>query len=146
MKKTTLSRRHFLGAAGTAAAACTIVPRHVLAKSGKTPPSEKLNIAGIGIGGQGGGDVRSVAGGNNIVALCDVDSPTAAGMFKTFPDAKHVQRLPQDVRRDGQADRRRARRHAGPHPRRGRDGRHAARQTRLLREAAGPLGRRGPRS
>ena len=88
MKKTTVSRRHFLGAAGTAAAACTIVPRHVLAKSGENPPSEKLNIAGIGIGGQGGGDVRSVAGGNNIVALCDVDFVKAAGMFKTFPDAK----------------------------------------------------------
>ena len=88
MQKSTLTRRQFLGAAGAAAAACTIVPRHVLAKSGENPPSEKLNIAGIGVGGQGGGDVRSVADGNNIVALCDVDFVKAAGMFKSFPKAR----------------------------------------------------------
>jgi predicted dehydrogenase len=65
-----------------------IVPRHVLAASGTTPPSEKLNIAGIGVGGQGAGDLNDVAPGNNIVALCDVDARHAANTFKKFPDAK----------------------------------------------------------
>ena len=45
------SRRRFLGT-GAAAAAFTIVPRHVLGGAGFVPPSEKLNIAGIGIGGR----------------------------------------------------------------------------------------------
>ena len=75
-RKMRLSRREFLGAAG-AAAAFLVVPRHVVAASGRTPPSDKVNIAGIGVGGQGGGDVRGMAGGNNVVALADVDSKKA---------------------------------------------------------------------
>jgi hypothetical protein len=51
--KARLTRRQFVGAA-TAAATFTIVPRHVLAAGGGTPPSEKLNIAGIGVGGMVG--------------------------------------------------------------------------------------------
>ncbi len=82
------TRREFLRAAGTAAAAFTIVPRHVIAASGQTPPSEKLNIAGIGVGGQGAGDLDMVAPDNNIVALCDVDSQRAAKTFEKFPQAK----------------------------------------------------------
>lgn len=67
------SRREFLQGAAGAVTAFTIVPRHVLGQ-GMTPPSEKLNIAGIGAGGMGGGDINAVAGaGGNIVALCDVD-------------------------------------------------------------------------
>jgi predicted dehydrogenase len=80
------SRRAFLrGAAGTAAA-FTFVPRHVLGQ-GTTPPSEKPNIAGIGAGGMGGGDINSVSGGSNIVALCDVDLRRASTIQK-FPQAK----------------------------------------------------------
>ena len=82
------TRREFLRGAGTVAAAFTIVPRHVLAGSGTTPPSEKLNIAGIGVGGMGAGDINAVAPGNNIVALCDVDSVRAADPFKKFPAAR----------------------------------------------------------
>jgi predicted dehydrogenase len=83
-----LSRREFLGAAGAAAATFLVVPRHAVAASGKTPPSDKVNIAGIGVGGQGGGDVRGMAGGNNIVAFADVDSKKAEKIFGEFPDAK----------------------------------------------------------
>jgi predicted dehydrogenase len=50
-------------------------------------PSEKLNIAGIGAGGMGGGDINSVSGGNNIVALCDVDLRRAS-TIKKYPKAK----------------------------------------------------------
>ncbi|MGC8644035.1 MAG: gfo/Idh/MocA family oxidoreductase, partial [Isosphaeraceae bacterium] len=65
------NRRQVL-AAGTAATTFTIVPRHVLGGAGYVAPSSKLNIAGIGVGGMGTGDVKSVSG-ENIVALCDVD-------------------------------------------------------------------------
>ena len=85
MSKTTLGRREFLGAA---VAAATLVPRCAVAGSGQTPPSEKLNIAGIGQGLQGQGDVRNVSQGNNIVALCDCDQRNAANGFKAFPQAK----------------------------------------------------------
>jgi predicted dehydrogenase len=47
-----------------------------------------LNIAGIGVGGMGAGDIANVAPGNNIVALCDVDLKRSGETFKKFPDAK----------------------------------------------------------
>lgn len=82
------TRRQFLSTAGTAAAGFMIVPRHVIAGGGAPPPSGRLNIAGIGVGGQGAGDLEAVANNNNIVALCDVDSARSAGTFKKFADAK----------------------------------------------------------
>jgi len=84
-KKLAVTRRAFLGAAA-AAATLTIVPRHAVAQSGKTPPNEKLNIAGIGVGGQGGGDLQNLSG-ENIVALCDVDQGRAGGSFTRWPKA-----------------------------------------------------------
>jgi predicted dehydrogenase len=81
-----LNRRQFIRRSAAAAAAFTIVPRHVLG-DGQTPPSEKLNIAGIGVGGQGGGDLHEMAT-DNIVALCDVDWNKAANTFNTYPKAK----------------------------------------------------------
>ena len=87
MRKT--NRRQFLsdGAAVGAAAAFHIVPRHVLGGPGKTSPSDKLNIAGIGVGGMGAGNLRNVRS-ENIVALCDVDHGYAAGTFGAYPQAK----------------------------------------------------------
>ena len=81
-----MSRRRFMGQAA-AVAAFTIVPRHVLGGSGNVPPSEKLNIACIGVGGMGGSDVGSVSS-ENIVAMCDVDFRHAAGTFKKYPRAE----------------------------------------------------------
>jgi predicted dehydrogenase len=81
-----LSRRDFIGAAG-AVAAFTIVPRHVLGGPANTPPSEKLNIAGIGVGGQGASDLEALES-QNIVALCDVDWRHAGDTFKRYPNAK----------------------------------------------------------
>ena len=71
-KKTILSRRDFLGSAALAAATVTIVPRHVLGGPGFKAPSDKLNIACIGVGGKGFSDTLGVSE-ENIVALCDVD-------------------------------------------------------------------------
>jgi len=80
-----LSRRAFLGSAATAA--LSLVPRRVLAGSGETPPSERLNIAGVGVGGKGYSDLTSVRS-ENIVALCDVDWQRIGDAARTFPAAK----------------------------------------------------------
>lgn len=82
-----MSRRQFVGGLAAATAAFQVVPGHVLGLNGATPPSGKLNVAGIGVGGQGGHDVSQLAN-ENIVALCDVDWDHAAGIFKRFPQAK----------------------------------------------------------
>jgi len=88
MNQPTFTRRQFVGSMAAAGAAAMIVPRHAVAQGGQTPPSEKLNIAGIGVGGMGAGDINAVSGGNNIVALCDVDQRRSRGTFEKFPDAK----------------------------------------------------------
>ena len=81
-----INRRRFL--AGTAmTAAATIVPRHVLGGAGNIAPSEKLNIAGIGVGGMGKSNMMQLES-ENIVALCDVDHEYAAETFKRYPKAK----------------------------------------------------------
>src|SRR6266850_3225843 len=82
-----LSRRTFLRTAAVASSAFMVVPSHVLGLNGSTPPSGKLNIAGIGIGGQGASDLEQLSS-ENIVALCDVDSSHAGRIFKKYPKAK----------------------------------------------------------
>ena len=67
-----ISRREFLGAAAMTAAAVTIVPRHVLGGPGQTPPSEKINLAIIGPGGQGTFDMTQ------FMALPDVQVVSVA--------------------------------------------------------------------
>lgn len=78
-----MSRREFMGAA----AAFTVIPRHVLGGRGRTAPSEKLNVACIGVGGMGGSDVSQMRG-ENIIAFCDVDWKHAGPTFKRYPDVK----------------------------------------------------------
>ena len=76
------SRRKFLGAASTAAAGFMVVPRHVV---GATPqrkaPSDRLNIACVGVGGMGFSDTRGVRS-ENIVALCDVDDEMISQLIR----------------------------------------------------------------
>ncbi|MBE3134983.1 MAG: Gfo/Idh/MocA family oxidoreductase [Acidobacteria bacterium] len=86
MAKVKTTRRGFLGAAA-AGAAFTIVPRYVLGGPAALAPSEKLGIAGIGVGGMGGGNLSQMET-ENIVALCDVDHAYAAPIFKKYPGAK----------------------------------------------------------
>ena len=84
------SRRSFIKASSLAASSFFIVPRHVLGK-GFIPPSDKLNIAGIGVGGKGRSDLSSFAKSPkvNIVALCDVDDRQAVTSRTNFPNAKY---------------------------------------------------------
>jgi predicted dehydrogenase len=56
-----ISRRNFIGKTAAATAAFTIVPRHVLGGPGFTAPSDMVNVAGIGLGNQGGSDIRNIA-------------------------------------------------------------------------------------
>jgi predicted dehydrogenase len=81
------TRRDFVSKAALVSAAAMIVPSRILGFGGATPPSEKLNIAGIGIGGQGAQDLQQLSS-ENIVALCDVDTVHAARIFRTYPKAK----------------------------------------------------------
>jgi len=78
-----ISRRDFMAAA----AALTIVPSAVLGRNGNVAPSNKLNIAGVGVGGVGRAYIQSVSS-ENIVALCDVDEKYAANTYKLYPKAK----------------------------------------------------------
>lgn len=84
------SRRKFIKNAALIGAGITIVPRHVMGR-GYVAPSDKLNIAGIGVGGKGQSDLTSFAKSPNvnIVALCDVDDREAAKSRKNFPKAKY---------------------------------------------------------
>ena len=87
MKDKDFSRRRFIGGVASTALTVSIVPRHVLGGRGYTPPSDKLNIACIGVGGKGRSDVVGVAS-ENIVALCDVDEHRGADSFRRFPRVK----------------------------------------------------------
>ena len=81
-----LSRRRFLGSAA-AATAFAVVPAHVLGGSGKTAPSEKLNIAGIGLGKRGPRDLAECAKHAHVGALCDVDEKHLTREGKKYPGA-----------------------------------------------------------
>ena len=66
-----VSRRDFVTNVAATTAAVTIVPRHVLGK-GFAAPSDTLNVAAVGVGGQGRSNLVNLAS-ENVVALCDVD-------------------------------------------------------------------------
>jgi predicted dehydrogenase len=82
-----LPRRTFLASAAAVTAGFTIVPRHVLGGQGTTAPSDKLNIACVGVGGMGKNNVKNCAD-ETIVALCDVDSALSEPVFALYPNAK----------------------------------------------------------
>lgn len=85
------SRRNFIKSSLTALAGFYIMPRHVLGGPGFIAPSDKLQVAGIGVGGMGGGDVKGIyeSGRAEIAFLCDVDDRRAAESRKAFPKAKY---------------------------------------------------------
>jgi predicted dehydrogenase len=86
-KEKGVSRRDFVKKTAVAAAAFTVVPRHVLGGKGYTAPSDKLNIAGIGIGNKGLDNLMGMES-ENIVALADVDWTYSARVFNRYPNAK----------------------------------------------------------
>lgn len=85
--KTTLSRRSFLQRATGAGATILILrdPRLAFAYEANA----RLNVSGVGIGGQGRGNLDQIAkAGSTIVALCDVDEAQGGGTFTQYPQAR----------------------------------------------------------
>ena len=108
--KSILNRRSFLSKSTKAGAGLLILRNSRLAFAYEA--NSKLNIVGIGVGGQGRGSLDAFHRmGNNLVALCDVDAKRAGDIYQKHPGAKSY----QDFRRMFG---------------------HEAGQTRLLREAA----------
>ena len=87
MRRKRLSRRTVLKTAAAGALGFRFLPRRVLGGKGHTAASDRLNVAGIGVGGKGHSDVVGM-GSENIVALCDVDEHRAGGALREFPDAR----------------------------------------------------------
>jgi len=80
-----VTRRRFLGTAAVASA-FSLVPRHVLGGPDHKPPSQKLNLAVIGVGGRGR-NLLDWMSSENIVALCDVDARSLAAVGDKWPQA-----------------------------------------------------------
>ena len=89
-----LSRRGFLQGSVAGVAAFSLVPRHVLGRSGQVPPSEILNAGLVGCGGQGGEDLRSnitrFGGEFRLVARCDVKYADVADNKMVYTDFRRV--------------------------------------------------------
>jgi hypothetical protein len=83
-----ITRRSFIGRTGAVAAGLTILPGSVISGFGHRAPSDKLNIAVVGIGGMGNSNLKAVKGTENIAALCDVDWNYAKKVFADNPGAK----------------------------------------------------------
>lgn len=83
-----MKRRSFIKKSAAAGAAFTIVPSFVLGKT-HVPPSDTLYMAGIGVGGRGGGVCSELFETQKVkfVALCDVDAVRAANTFAAHPNA-----------------------------------------------------------
>ena len=90
-QKNDTSRREFIRNTALPAAGFMIVPRFVLGGKGYTAPSDRLLVAGIGVGGKGESDIMSFykSGKADIAFLCDVDDKRAANSVKAFPKAKY---------------------------------------------------------
>jgi len=78
------SRRAFMGATASTAFAFSIVPSRMF---GKDAPSNKLNLAIIGAGGQGGFSLRNTTT-ENLVAFADVDKVRSEKVVRSCPKAK----------------------------------------------------------
>lgn len=84
-------RRNFIKNSTLLATGFSIIPRHVMGGAGFTAPSDKLIVAGIGVGGKGESDIANFAnsGKADIAYLCDVDDRRAASSVSRFPKAKY---------------------------------------------------------
>lgn len=97
------SRRKFLKGSALAAAGFYIVPRHVLGGPGFIAPSDKLRVAGIGVGGKGRSDVAEMAksGKADIISLCDVDDTRAQASRDAFPKASYYKDYREMLAKEG---------------------------------------------
>src|SRR4030042_617302 len=89
-KDNRVTRRQLLKGTVGAAAAFTIVPRHVLGGVGNTPPSEKFGGALIGCGGRGNGTFEGLGPDVEKLAICDVKFVKHADNKKVYTDFRRV--------------------------------------------------------
>ena len=78
--RTEIGRRDFIKTA-VGASVFMIVPRHVLGGPAYVAPSDKVNVAAVGVNGKGKTDIREVAH-ENIYALCDIDDRKMAATLE----------------------------------------------------------------
>jgi len=97
----TLNRRSFIGKAAALASGVWI--GGALHAEPKRPANEKLNLGFIGVGGRGWNNLQALAG-ENVTALCDVDSVRAAEAFKRFPRAPKYRNFRQMLDRERSLD------------------------------------------
>ncbi|MHC4595432.1 MAG: Gfo/Idh/MocA family oxidoreductase [Planctomycetota bacterium] len=86
METNIIQRRQFLKSTAAAGMGLLILPSGTL--SGANAPSNKLNVALIGVWGRGRAHHDPISS-ENVVALCDVDENNLALAAKKFPKAKH---------------------------------------------------------
>ena len=70
IRRMTVDRREFLARSAATLAAGTSASSGLCTAA----PSEKVNLAAIGVGGKGWSDINSVSVGHNVVAFCDVET------------------------------------------------------------------------
>ena len=88
MNTSKITRRHFFLSGAVSLAAGNLLAQTLTRTRGRyRSPNEKLNLAAIGVGGQGAGDIAECES-ENIVALCDVDWKSAAETFSKYPKAR----------------------------------------------------------
>jgi predicted dehydrogenase len=88
-KSSNVSRRQFLGTGLAAAAAFTVIPRHVLGGAGFTAASDQITIGFIGTGKQSRYLVTEFARRAKVIAGCDVDS-RKLDRFKTITEEQYA--------------------------------------------------------
>ena len=84
------TRRNFIKSSVLLAAGFYIIPRHVMGGKGFIAPSDRLIVAGIGVGGKGESDLNEFfkSGKADVAFLCDVDDKQSAASRTRFPKAK----------------------------------------------------------
>jgi predicted dehydrogenase len=84
-----MNRRQFISSTALGVTMFSILPAKMVSGAERVAANDRINIAGIGVGPQGTGDIDAMAGERqNIVALCDVDDNYAAKTFQKYSSAK----------------------------------------------------------
>ena len=104
LPRTGLTRRHFLYTTALGAASVVVAGRTTARTLGKSP-NEKLDVAIIGTAGKGQVDSNAIAqAGENIVALCDIDSKNLAKAALKWPNAKQYRDYRVMIEKEKSAD------------------------------------------
>jgi predicted dehydrogenase len=100
-----LPRRQFMRNAAAATTALTLLPRGAQARPRKLAPSDRVNIAAVGVGGMGRANLQALSS-QNIVALCDVDWSYVDSRFADIPtQIENTQKRAQEATDDSARER-----------------------------------------